>query len=114
MLILPVSSKYYNTYKCFLECNSLKLKIVLLSVNGVLNGVEEKQIRNLAVKDRLEGLQRISWMRLHFAIQIEVSDFNPAYLNFHDLDIETKMEENLERLDFLVKMFRVEIMVRRP
>uniref|UniRef100_A0A6P6G6D0 putative disease resistance RPP13-like protein 1 n=1 Tax=Ziziphus jujuba TaxID=326968 RepID=A0A6P6G6D0_ZIZJJ len=99
----------------------LKLKIMLLSVNGVLDDAEEKQIRNLAVKEWLDELENaaydtedlldeIATEALQFKLKAGsrtsagmASDFNPTYLNFYDLDIETKMEENLERLEFLVK-----------
>nr|XP_048318201.1 putative disease resistance protein At3g14460 [Ziziphus jujuba var. spinosa] len=98
-----------------------KLKIMLLSVNAVLNDAEEKQIRNQAVKEWLDELEDASYVAddlldeiatdaLQFKLEAgsragtsKVSNVVPTSLNSYNPDMETKIVEILERLEFIAK-----------
>ncbi|KAF3432457.1 hypothetical protein FNV43_RR27197 [Rhamnella rubrinervis] len=100
-----------------------KLKIMLLSVTAVLSDAEEKQIRNPIVKEWLDELEdaaydaddlldEITTDALQFKLEAarsrndasKVSDIGlPISLNRYDLEMETKIEEILESLEFIAK-----------
>nr|XP_048318020.1 putative disease resistance RPP13-like protein 1 [Ziziphus jujuba var. spinosa] len=92
-----------------------KLKIMLLSVNAVLNDTEDKQIRNPAVKEWLNELEdsahdaddlldENATNALQFKLKV---DQELAQVSSYDLDMEVKLEETLERLEFVVKQMDV-------
>ncbi|RDY01106.1 putative disease resistance RPP13-like protein 1, partial [Mucuna pruriens] len=90
-----------------------RLKISLLSVNVVLNDAEEKQMRNGAVKEWLEELKDVVLDAEDLLDEIstdakmdaatEVNTLNSIPVNLCGKELEQKVEDILERLDFIIK-----------
>ncbi|EEF37058.1 ATP binding protein, putative [Ricinus communis] len=98
-----------------------KLKTMLMSVNGILDDAEEKQITNIFVKQWLNDLKDVVYeaddcldeiaykvLRLELEVGSKTSSKDQVRKFFSFLspfkdEIEAKLEEILERLEYLVK-----------
>ncbi|XP_058724349.1 putative disease resistance RPP13-like protein 1 [Vicia villosa] len=108
------SSEVVNFFKKNKSENLLKrLKIILLSVHAVLNDAEEKQMKNEAVKEWLEELKDVAFDADDLLDEIfttekmkpqEVNMFHSPTTVFHDKEVEHKIEDVYERLEFVIKL----------
>ncbi|PNY16226.1 disease resistance rpp13-like protein 1-like, partial [Trifolium pratense] len=107
------SSEVVNFFKNKKTENLLKrLKIILLSIHAVLNDAEEKQMKNEAVKEWLEELKDVAFDADDLFDEIftkakEVNTFNSTSTIFHDKELEKKIEDVYERLEFVIKLKEV-------
>lgn len=111
------SSEVANFFKKKKSENLLKkLKIMLLSVHAVLNDAEEKQMKNEAVKEWLEELKDVAFDADDLLDEIftsekiksrEVNSFHSPHTNFYDKQLEQKIEDVYERLEFVIKLKEV-------
>ncbi|XP_004517302.1 putative disease resistance RPP13-like protein 1 [Cicer arietinum] len=93
-----------------------RLKIILFSIHAVLNDAEEKQLKNEAVKEWLEELKDVAFDADDLLDEIftsektkakEVNTFNSLSTNFYDKELEQKIEDVYERLEFVIKLKEV-------
>ncbi|KAK7344658.1 hypothetical protein VNO77_14542 [Canavalia gladiata] len=111
------SSEVVNFFKKRNSDKLLKrLKIILLSVNAVLNDAEEKQMKNEAVKEWLEELKDAAFAADDLLDEIytdakvkaeEVNTYPSTLMNFYDRGFEEKIEDVHERLEFIIRQKEV-------
>lgn len=100
------------------NCDKLlkRLKIILLSVNAVLNDAEEKQMKNEAVKEWLEELKDVAFAAEDLLDEIftdakikakEVNTLHSTPMSFYDKGVEEKIEDLHERLEFIIRQKEV-------
>ncbi|RYQ86587.1 hypothetical protein Ahy_B10g106247 [Arachis hypogaea] len=89
-----------------------KLKLILLSVHGVLDDAEGKQITNPAVKEWLDELKDAAYEADDLLDEIytrskygaaEVCNFDFNSWSSFENEVEEKMEEIIEKLEFIAK-----------
>ncbi|KAF7836197.1 putative disease resistance RPP13-like protein 1 [Senna tora] len=88
-----------------------KLKLILLSINGVLDDAEGKQITNAAVKEWIDELKDAAYDADDLLDEIytraksctsEVQNLNStSFFSSSDKELEEKMKEIIEKLDFI-------------
>ncbi|XP_058723090.1 putative disease resistance RPP13-like protein 1 [Vicia villosa] len=90
-----------------------RLKISLLSINVVLSDAEEKQITNGYVKEWMEELKGVvfdaddvmdeicTYAKIS-EVRVNNHDFITPF-NLHDAELEQKVRDIIERLDFIIK-----------
>ncbi|TKY53596.1 putative disease resistance RPP13 protein 1 [Spatholobus suberectus] len=93
-----------------------ELKIILLSVNAVLNDAEEKQMNNEAVKEWLEELKDVAFAAEDLLDEIftdakikakEVNTLHNTPVNFYDKGVEERIKDVHERLEFIIRQKEV-------
>ncbi|XP_061347111.1 putative disease resistance RPP13-like protein 1 [Gastrolobium bilobum] len=86
-----------------------KLKLILLSLNGVLDAAEGKQITNIAVKEWLDELKDAAYEADDLLDEVftrakygaaEVRNFDSTCSSY-DKELEENMEEIIDKLDFI-------------
>ncbi|RYR32452.1 hypothetical protein Ahy_A10g047019 [Arachis hypogaea] len=89
-----------------------KLKLILLSIHGVLDDAEGKQITNPAVKEWLDELKDVAYEADDLLDEIytrskygagEVCNFDFNSWSSFENEVEEKMEEIIEKLEFIAK-----------
>ena len=89
-----------------------KLKLILLSVHGVLDDAEGKQITNVAVKEWLDELKDAAYEADDLLDGIytrakygagEVRNFDSTSWSSYEKELEENMEEIIDKLDFIAK-----------
>ncbi|KAJ1432397.1 P-loop containing nucleoside triphosphate hydrolase [Sesbania bispinosa] len=111
------SSEIVNFFKKKKNDKLLKrLKIILLSVHAVLNDAEEKQMKNEAVKEWLEELKDVAFDADDLLDEIytgekikakEVNTLHSTLMNVYDNELEQKIEDVHERLEFIINQKEV-------
>ncbi|XP_027366583.1 putative disease resistance RPP13-like protein 1 [Abrus precatorius] len=111
------SSEVVNFFKSKNSDRLLKrLKIILLSVNAVLNDAEEKQMKNESVKEWLEELKDVAFAADDLLDEIctdaeikakEVNTLHSTSMKFYDKGLEEKIEDVHEKLEFIIKQKEV-------
>ncbi|XP_057431383.1 putative disease resistance RPP13-like protein 1 [Lotus japonicus] len=111
------SSEIFNFFKKNKSDKFLKrMKIILLSVHAVLNDAEEKKIRNEAVKEWLEELKDVAFDADDLLDEIytvekvkekEVNTIHPTTSNLCGKDLEQKLQDIVERLEFIINQKEV-------
>lgn len=112
------SSEVVNYFKKKKSNDKLlkRLKIMLLSVNAVLNDAEEKQMKNEAVKEWIEELKDVAFDADDILDEIytdanintkEVNTLQSIPLDFYDKELEQKIDDVLERLEFIIRQKEV-------
>ncbi|QCE05593.1 leucine-rich repeat-containing protein [Vigna unguiculata] len=100
------------------NCEKLlkRLKIILLSVNVVLNDAEEKQMKNGAVKEWLEELKDVAFAAEDLLDEIytdakmkakQVNTLHTGPVSFYCKGVEEKIEDVHERLEFIMRQKEV-------